>query len=147
MIHDAETLIQTEEGRKNSAYLDTEGLWTNGIGHKYGDGQSHAGEFWDDAKVDAVFAVDFAHARDGIAVHWPAIRSLDEVRQAYVVSMAFQMGVSGVLGWPHTLAYLAAGDWPNAAAGVRSSKWYSQTSTRAERCARAFETGQWQQVA
>ena len=145
MISDAESLLVAEEGRETEAYIDNLGFWTNGIGHKYTDGQPHPGEVWDDAKVDAVFAVDFAYARDGIAAHWPPVKSLDPVRQAYVVSMAFQMGIGGVLGFPHTLACLAAGDWLGAQAGVIQSKWYSQTPGRAERCGEAFLTGQWQQ--
>lgn len=146
MIHDAESLLVGEEGRETVAYPDTRGFASNGIGHKYTDGQPHLGEVWSDAKVDAVFAVDFAHARDGIAAHWPHIKSLDPVRQAYVVSMAFQMGVDGVLGFPHTLGCLAAGDWQGAHDGVLASKWHQQTPERAERCAQAFLTGQWQQI-
>lgn len=146
MIHDAESLLIAEEGRETESYVDNLGFWTNGIGHKYTDGLEHAGDVWDEAKVDAVFAVDFAHARDGIAAHWPAVRALDAVRQAYVVSMAFQMGVGGVLGFPHTLGCLAAGDWQGAHDGVLSSKWHQQTPERSGRCAEAFLTGQWQQI-
>ena len=146
MITDNESLLVAEEGRETEAYIDSLGFWTNGIGHKYTDGQPHAGEIWSDEKVDAVFAVDFAYARDGIAAHWPAISGLDPVRQAYVVSMAFQMGVGGVLGFPHTLGCLAAGDWIGAHSGVLASKWATQTAGRAGRCASAFLTGEWQQV-
>ncbi len=146
MITDNESLLVAEEGRETEAYIDNQGFWTNGIGHKYTDGQPHPGDVWSDEKVDAVFAVDFAYARDGIAAHWPQVKGLDPVRQAYVVSMAFQMGVGGVLGFPHTLGCLAAGDWQGAHDGVLASKWHSQTPGRAERCAAAFLTGQWQQV-
>jgi len=146
MIQDAESLLVAEEGRETEAYIDNRGFWTNGIGHKYTDGQPHPGEVWSDEKVDAVFAVDFAYARDGTAAHWPPVQSLDPVRQAYVVSMAFQMGVGGVLGFPHTLGCLAAGDWTGAHAGVLQSKWATQTPARAARCAAAFLTGEWQQI-
>lgn len=146
LIHDAESLLVGEEGRETEAYVDNLGFWTNGIGHKYADGLAHPREVWDEAKVDAIFAVDFAHARDGIAAHWPPMRDLDEVRQAYVVSAAFQMGVAGILGFPHTLACLAAGDHQGAHDGVLASRWHQQTQGRAERCAEAFLTGQWQQI-
>ena len=145
VITDAESLLVVEEGREHLAYLDTRKLWSNGIGHKFTDGLSHAGEVWSDTKIDTVFAADFNYARDGIAAHWPAIKRLDSVRQAYVVAMAFQMGIGGTLQFAHTLSCLAAGDWAGAAAGVRGSAWYGQTHDRAERCARAFLTGQWQQ--
>jgi GH24 family phage-related lysozyme (muramidase) len=146
MITDAESLLVAEEGRETEAYIDSKGFWTNGIGHKYTDGRPHPGEVWSDAKVDAVFAVDFAYARDGIAAHWPAINSLDPVRQAYVVSMAFQLGVGGVLGFPHMLGCLAASDWQGAHDAALASKWHQETPERCERAAAAFLTGQWQQV-
>lgn len=147
MIHDAESLIEGEESRRRIAYWDNAvpRNATNGIGHK--DNSMIVGvTTWNDARIDAVFAIDFAHARDGIAAHWPAMRSLDEVRQAYVVSAAFQMGVTGILGFPHTLACLATADWQGAHDGVLASKWHQQTPGRAERCAMAFLTGQWQQI-
>lgn len=106
----------------------------------------HIGNYVSDAQVDAWFAADYLHARDGIALHWPAIHALDAVRQAYVVSMAFQMGVGGALGFPHTLACLASGDWQGAHDGVIASAWHKQTPERDERCAMAFMTGEWQQI-
>lgn len=140
----AEGLIQFEEGRRNVAYRDTRGLWTNGIGHKYTDGLDHAGDVWSDEKVDQTFETDYATALRGIARACPWIASLDEVRQAVVVSMAFQMGVDGVLQFQHTLGAMRDQRWNDAACGIRASKWYTQTHARAERAARAIETGEWQ---
>lgn len=139
----AEGLLVFEEGRRNVAYPDSRGIPTNGIGHK--DASMIIGvTTWSDAKVDQTFADDFAHARDGIAASLPWFRQLDEVRQAYVVSMAFQMGVHGVLEFHHTLAAIAAQRWVEAAQGIRSSDWHEQTKGRAERCEKAILTGQWQ---
>ena len=139
-----EGLIGFEEGRRHDAYLDTRGLWTIGIGHKFVDTASHEGESWDDAKIDAVFAEDYQHAHDGIKAALPWFDTLDPVRQAYVISMAFQMGVAGVLQFKQTLDALRDQRWNDAAGGVRDSLWHRQTFLRAERCARAFETGEWQ---
>lgn len=140
----AQDLIQREEGRRTMAYLDSLGLWTNGIGHKYTDNKSHLGEVWTDAQVDQTFEADYATALRGIASACPFVATLDEVRQAVVVSMAFQMGVRGVLLFQHTLQALRDERWNDAAGGIRASKWYSQTHARAERAARAIETGEWQ---
>jgi len=139
-----EGLIAFEEGLRHDAYLDTRGLWTIGIGHKFPDTKGHAGEVWTDAQIDAAFAEDYRKAHDGIKAQLPWFDHLDPVRQAYVISMAFQMGVAGVLQFHHTLAALRDEHWADAAGGVRDSLWHKQTFLRAERCARAFETGEWQ---
>lgn len=147
MIRDAESLVGTEEGRRHVAYWDnaTPRNATNGIGHK--DNSMVVGvTTWDDAKIDATFASDMATHSRGIRARWPAFDALDVVRQAYVISMAFQMGVTGATGFAHTLSCLARKDWQGAHDGVLASAWVHQTPERAERCAMAFLTGQWQQV-
>lgn len=140
----AEGLIQFEEGRRNVAYLDSRGFWSNGIGHKYSDGLSHEGDVWDDQKIDGTFLTDYGDAYRGIVAALPWFAQLDEVRQAVLISMAFQMGVHGVLEFQHTLQAVRDQRWNDAAGGIRSSRWYTQTHVRAERAARAIETGEWQ---
>lgn len=139
---DAERLIQSDEGRSLDAYLDKKGIPTIGIGHT--GPEVHLGLAWTDEQVDAAFAADYAHAKDGISHALPWFPRLDAVRQAYVINMAFQMGVHGVLEFVHTLGALRDQRWHDAAGGVRDSDWHKQTPLRAERCARAFETGAWQ---
>jgi len=143
----AEGLIQCEEGRRSVAYKDSRGLWSNGIGHKYTDGLDHEGEIWSDAKIDAQFAQDYGDAFRGVVAALPWFVDLDEVRQAVVISMAFQMGVRGLLGFKNTLAAIRDQRWNDAAGGIRASEWYRQTQARAERAARAIETGAWQVTA
>lgn len=138
----AEGLIQFEEGRRSVAYLDTRGIPTIGIGHT--GKEVHLGLTWSDQEIDAAFWRDFETAKLGISRALPWFDGLDEVRQAVVVSMAFQMGVHGVLQFQHTLAALRDQRWNDAAGGIRSSAWYTQTHARAERAARAIETGEWQ---
>lgn len=137
----AEGLIGAEEGRANVTYLDTRGIPTWGIGHK--DLTSKVGDTWTDDQIDAAFNADYARASTGIAASLPWWDQLDEVRQAYLVSMAFQMGVQGVLEFHHTLAAIQAQQWNQAAQGIRSSDWFTQTPGRAGRCALAMLDGQW----
>lgn len=139
----AEGLVQFEEGRRYHDYLDSRGIQTIGVGHKLG-GTVVQGISWTDAQIDHAFAQDYQAAHDGIKAAFPWLDQLDEVRLAYVVSMAFQMGVNGVKQFIHTMGSLRDQRWNDAAGGVRASLWYRQTFLRAERCARAFETGQWQ---
>lgn len=142
MIRTPEGLIRFEEGCRSDAYLDTRGIWTIGIGHT--GPEVHEGLTWSDAQISEQFAKDYQKAHDGIKAELPWFDQLDPVRQAYVISMAFQMGVAGILQFRHTLAALRDQHWADAAGGVRDSLWHRQTFLRAERCARAFETGEWQ---
>ncbi len=142
----AEGLIQAEEGRRSVAYLDSRGFWSNGIGHKYTDGLNHEGEEWSDAQIDSQFAQDYGDAFRGVVGALPWFVDLDDVRQAVVISMCFQMGLRGLLEFQHTLQALRDQRWNDAAGGIRDSMWHKQTFARAERAARAIETGAWQIV-
>lgn len=144
MIYDAESLLTAEEGRRNFVYPDQFGYPTAGIGHK--DSAMHIGDAVSDEQVDAWFASDFTTASTAIAARWPPFASLDPVRQAYVVSMAFQLGVNGALAFHHTLGCLAAADWQGAHDGALASAWHQQTPARSERAANAFLSGEWQQI-
>jgi lysozyme len=91
-----------------------------------------------------VFLADYGDAYRGIVAALPWFSQLDEVRQAVLISMAFQMGVHGVLEVPRMLGALRDQRWNAAAGEIRNSDWYTQTHARAERAARAIETGEWQ---
>jgi lysozyme len=69
---------------------------------------------------------------------WPA---LDDVRQRSLLNMAFNLGVEKLLEFHGTLRAFANGDWKAAAAGMRDSLWAKQVGARAERLAKAVESG------
>lgn len=138
----AEGLIQFEEGRKSVGYLDTRGIPTIGIGHT--GKEVYVGLVWTDQQIDGAFLRDYDTALNGITAALPWVSGLDEVRKAVLVSMAFQMGVHGVLGFPRALAAMRDQRWNDAAGELRASDWHAQTPARCERAARAVETGAWQ---
>ena len=59
-----EEILTRREGRRNVAYRDDRGFWTNGIGHKMFPNTDAEcdGVYWDDPKVDDVFAKDVAES-------------------------------------------------------------------------------------
>lgn len=71
----------------------------------------------------------------------PWAGTLDEVRCRALMNMVFNLGLAGLLGFHNTLTAIQGSHWADAAAGIRASKWYHQVGARAERIARAFETG------
>jgi lysozyme len=58
--------------------------------------------------------------------------------------MAFQMGVTGLMGFKNTLALVEQGKYQDAAENMLKSKWAQQTPARAQRISNQMRTGDWQ---
>lgn len=136
---DLEQLLIKEEGFRSEAYQDHLGYWTIGYGKlidaRKGGGITKEEGLYLLRNEIKVKTTELEHAL-------PWISTLDATRRTVLIAMAFQMGVAGVLGFKNTLAAIQAGDFAKAARGIRGSKWAQQTPGRAERMARAIETGE-----
>lgn len=136
-----EDVLEREEGCRLSAYQDQYGWWTIGIGtlideRKGGAISRAAALFMLREKVGEIEA-----ALDRRLPWW---RGLDEVRREVLVSMAYQLGVTGLLGFGEMLAATASGDYGRAADRMLDSKWArDDTPERAARAATAMRTGAW----
>ena len=74
----------------------------------------------------------------------PGFQLANDVRQAVLISMVFQLGSLDESEWPDFRAACGRGDWEAAAAAGRDSKWWRrQTHLRAEREMRMIESGAW----
>lgn len=73
----------------------------------------------------------------------PWFDQLDDARKGVLLNMAFQMGVTGLLGFKNTLEMVRKGDYDGAARGMLNSKWAKQTPNRAHRLSRQMATGEW----
>ena len=60
--------------------------------------------------------------------------------QKVLAQMVFQMGKTKVLQFKNTLTCMGRGDYKGAAAGMRNSAWYKQTTSRVETLARIVES-------
>jgi lysozyme len=136
----AEQLIASQEGRKPCVYRDTRGILTIAIGCVVDPAVQGAGLC--DAAIDAQFAHDSAWARN-VAAEFPNFEQLNEVRQAVLVSMAFQLG-SKPLFWPNFMAALQKADYVAAAAAGLDSDWAAQTPARAKLEMMMLSSGAWQ---
>lgn len=134
----SEKLIGEEEGRETCAYRDTRGLWTIGIGCLIDKSIPGAGLC--DEAISVQFAHDSARAlKDAAAL--PGFQRCNDVRQAVLVSMCFQLG--SLHDWPHFRAALALGDYAAAAIAGLDSDWARQTPKRAKRQMEMLASGQW----
>jgi lysozyme len=135
----AKQLIEESEGRRRCAYPDTRGFLTIGIGALVDERMPGAGLC--DEAIDAQFKHDSERAwRDASSL--PGFQRCNEVRQAVLVSMCFQLG--SLHDWPHFKAALALADYELAAQAGLASKWATQTPARAQRQMKMLASGQWE---
>lgn len=78
-----------------------------------------------------------------LAQRLPWIVKLDPARKGALINMAFQMGVTGLLGFKNTLALVEQGKYQDAADNMLKSKWAQQTPARAQRISNQMRTGAW----
>jgi len=131
-------LLVKEEGYVSWGYLDHLGYLTIGIGRLI-DKRKGGGISEDEAIYLLANDIDKIAAKLDIALPW--WKKLDVVRQVVLMSMAFQMGVGGLVSFTRTLKAVEEGRYADAGTSMRKSLWYRQTPARAERLARAMESG------
>lgn len=127
------------EGCVLYAYQDSEEYWTIGVGRmidqRLGGGiteEEAAYLLENDIKKAEGFASDYA---------WYS--ALDEVRQAVVIDMIFNMGPGRFAGFKKMIAAIDRKDWKEAAVQMLDSKWAVQTGNRALRLAEMMRLGEW----
>jgi lysozyme len=99
--------LQTEEGFRALPYKDTNGFTTVGYGFNVDAGLGR-----DEAA--ALLAAQLGSRHTALlAFGWYA--NLDEPRQSVCLDMSFNLGLHGLLSFPHMISALAAHDWETAA--------------------------------
>lgn len=147
MISSVQKLLEDDEGRRIWPYTDTRGHLTWGIGHLLGDDDTQDGVAPDVAAlmnqaVDLQFQHDVDAATAGLSF-FPEFPSLDPVRQAVLIDMAFNLGTRGLSTFTTFLGCVASQQWAAAAADLRGTLVYSQLPHRYERLATMIQTGEW----
>lgn len=132
--------LRQEEGEVLHSYLDHLGFVTIGVGRLI-----------DERKGGGITPVESAYLLDNDieaktkaldkAIPW--CNQLAPARKGVLLSMAFQMGVDGLLGFKNTLKLVQQGDYTNAAIAMLRSEWAMQTTGRAKRMADQMRTGEW----
>jgi lysozyme len=130
----ARDMIREHEGYKRFPYRCTEGKITIGIGRNLEDrGLS-------DAEIDLLFQNDLSIARADLD-RYSYFDRLDDVRQAALLDMSFQLGASRLAGFRKMHAALEAGDYATAAAECLDSRYATQVPNRARRIADMIRNG------
>jgi len=129
-------LLIREEGMRKLPYEDSLGIWTVGVGHKMSNPLSNAA-------IMQILDDDIAVATEGVERKLPWVTILNQARNAVLVSMAFQMGISGLLNFKKFLVACEQQDWITAADEMINSRWARQTPERVARMASQIISGKW----
>lgn len=127
--------LKRDEGMLLKPYRDTVGKLTIGIGRNLDDVGISENEALSLAKSD-IFKVT-----GGLDVALPWWRTMSEPRQRALANMAFNLGVTGLLGFRKALQALQDGNFNQAASEFLDSKWAVQVGDRSKRVAEMIREG------
>lgn len=147
MTNVAKQLLTEEEGRRAQPYYDShpEKFVTAGIGRLLDPRRPCP---LPDEIIDRLFEIDYAE-KLAQARQIPGFGRLNEIQQAALISMVYQMGFEpfdgdGIADFGKMLTALAAGDVKRAAAEGLDSKWAKIDSPRrAQRQMKMLASGVW----
>ena len=141
MIEQLTAQLRRDEGTKETAYKDSLGLLTIGVGRLIDSRKPGAGLRPDE--IDYLLKNDIADRVQALTKALPWFVALDDARHGVLINMAFQLGTAGLLEFKSTLALVSAGKYAEAAMQMLKSKWATQTPARAKRLAEQMKTGEW----
>lgn len=132
-------LITAHEGEVLHAYNDHLGYTTIGVGRmidkRLGGHITHE---------EAMFLLDNDIAKciaSGNKFTW--FPNLDEVRQAAIIDLLFNLGEPKYLKFVQFNAAMSVNDYPWAAQELQDSLWYTQVGKRGPRICSMLLTGEW----
>jgi lysozyme len=129
-------ILKRDEGVRLFPYLDTAvpPKWTIGCGRNLSDnGLSHD-------EVEYLLGNDVFRT-EMEAKGFPWYDALDDVRQAVILSMIFNLGMTKFKGFYNTIRAIERHDYETAAALMLQSKWAKQVGARATRLSEMMRTG------
>jgi lysozyme len=138
----AQPQVASDEGCRLTAYPDPlsgADPWTVGYGST-GPGIVE-GTVWTQEQADADLQNRLGSLCGSLDSRIPWWRNLDAIRAAVLVNMSYNMGVGGLMGFPHMLSCAQVGNYSAASAQMLDSAWAKQVPNRANRLATQMQTG------
>jgi len=127
--------VMQHEGLRLKPYVDTTGHLTIGYGRNLdgvGISKSEAAQ---------MLATDLMRAEDDCRKAFPWFSDVDGVRQAVLVEMAFNLGITKLTEFHSTLRAVQEQRYQAASDHMLRSKWAQQVGQRAETLAQRMRTG------
>lgn len=130
--------LTRHEGFRRSAYQDSKGYWTIGIGRMI-DKRLNGGLTEEEAQY--LLLNDLDRCASDLDSKLPWWKSLSDNRRYVLLNMCFNLGITKLLGFKNTLAMVQRGDYKGAAKGMLNSLWAKQVGDRAKELAKQMEQG------
>jgi len=130
-------LLELNEGLKLKPYVDTVGKVTIGLGRNLTDRGITRAEAFMMARTNVEEEIQNLLLSDSY------ITLMDPVRQAAVIDLAYNLGISKWRQFRRTRDHLAAGEYELAAEDLMDSKWFRQVGLRGPRIVKMIVTGLW----
>lgn len=118
-------------------YQDSEGFWTIG----YGRCIEKVGISF--AEADYLLEQSIKEIRYDVNARYGWFSSLDEVRQSVVLSMVYNLGLSGFKTFKKTIKAIEKGLFASASVEMLDSLWAEQVGSRAVRLSQMMSSGEW----
>ena len=135
-----EQLIE-EEGIRLVIYKDTKGYLTGGVGHRIFDEDLHENDYVSLSMVADWLNEDLLNTMQGLERNIPFYGELDDKRQYVLISMCFNLGISGLMKFKKMLLALEHKNYELAAQEMKNSLWHSQVKSRALKLENIMRTG------
>jgi lysozyme len=135
--------LRRDEGVRYDRYLDTKGIPTTGVGHNLNAKPLPVGWKYplNDTQVDSLLDDDLEDVFHDLDRNLPWWTDLNDVRQRVICNMAYNLGITKLLGFKNTLVFMRQGKYDAAADGMLNSAWASQVKGRALRLADMMRKG------
>lgn len=134
-ITSIEALLREEEGLSLKASEDN-------IGYVVGYGRNVMTRGISQDEAEYLLGNDIHAARVDCSTI-PFFASLSIPRQGVLLSMHYQLGFHGLLGFRKMLAFLVDGEWANAADALLDSTYATQVPDRAHRLSVQLRENRW----
>ena len=129
--------LKVDEGVKYEIYLDHLGLPTCGIGHLITDQDPEhgleVGTKVDEERVNELFDEDIQVTIQECKYLYNDFDDLPEEAQRIIANMMFNMGRPRLSRFHKMKQAVDSGNWSEAAAQMKDSRWYNQVTNRAQR--------------
>lgn len=127
--------LRRDEGVRSTAYQDTQGVWTVGVGHNLRVPLSAAA-------ITQILEDDLAAAETS-CLALPIWKDLSAPRKGVLLNMCFNLGFAGLMAFRLMYQALEDRDYARAAKEMLDSRWARQVGARADRLAKQMETDAW----
>ena len=129
--------LKVDEGVKYEIYLDHLGLPTCGIGHLIQSTDPEhgleVGTKVDEERVNELFDQDVEVTTNECRLLYNNFDELPEEVQRIIANMMFNMVRPRLSRFHKMKQAVDSGDWSEAAAQMKDSRWYNQVTNRAQR--------------